>query len=272
MGIHDGKVAIVTGGALGIGGGASHGFAEEGARVIVADIDPDAGHQIVEEIKAAGGEATFVQADFSVSADPRRVVDQAIAIYGGVDFVFNNVGIQPKTSYANAEDTTEDIWDAILSINLKSYWLMSKYAIPAMRKRGGGVIVNNASVQGQQSAPLVTAYAASKGGVLSLTRQMSLDYGRENIRVLAVCPGSIDTSLMRAGMGGNSGEVPDEMDAVVAAAGTRSPIGRIGLPEDIANVVVFLCSDRASFMTGEFVNVDGGVMAQGAWADLGSAG
>lgn len=272
MGIHDGKVVIVTGGALGIGGGASRGFAEEGARVIVADIDPDAGHGAVDEIKADGGDAAFVQADFSVSADPKRVVDQAVAIYGGLDFVFNNVGIQPKTSYTNAEDTTEDIWDAILSINLKSYWLMSKYAIPAMRKRGGGVIVNNASVQGQQSAPLVTAYAASKGGVLSLTRQMSLDYARQNIRVLAVCPGSIDTPLMRDAISGDSGEVPGDMEAAIDDAGARSPIGRIGRPEDIANVVVFLCSDRASFMTGEFVNVDGGVMAQGAWADLGRAG
>jgi NAD(P)-dependent dehydrogenase (short-subunit alcohol dehydrogenase family) len=264
MGIHDDKVVIVTGGALGIGGGASRGFAEEGARVLVADIDPDAGHQIVDDIKADGGKAAFVQADFRVPADPRRVVEAATAHFGGVDFVFNNVGIQPKASYANAEDTTEDMWDAIMSINLKSYWLMSKYAIPVMRSRGGGVIVNNASVQGQQSAPLVTAYAASKGGVLSLTRQMSLDYARQNIRILAVCPGSIDTPLMRAGIPGD----PDQLDAIVESKGGNAPIGRIGLPEDIANVVVFLCSDRASFMTGEFVNVDGGVMAQGTWADM----
>jgi len=272
MGIHDGKVVIVTGGALGIGGGASRGFAEEGARVIVADINPGAGHQRVNEIKADGGEAAFVQADFSVPEDSRRVVEQSVALYGGVDYLFNNVGIQPRTSYTNAEDTTEEIWDAILSINLKSYWLMSKHAIPVMRERGGGVIVNNASVQGQQSAPLVTAYAASKGGVLSLTRQMSLDYARQNIRVLAVCPGSIDTPLMRDALSGGPGEAPDDMNVAVNVAGASSPIGRIGRPEDIANVVVFLCSDKASFMTGEFVNVDGGVMAQGAWADLGRAG
>ena len=272
MGIHDGKVVIVTGGALGIGGGASRAFAEEGARVVVADIDPEAGHQTVDEIKAAGGDAAFIRADFSFAADPRRVVEQAIAHYGGVDFVFNNVGIQPASSYRNAEDTTEDIWDAIMSINLKSYWLMAKYAIPVMRDRGGGVIVNNASVQGQQSAPLVPAYAASKGGVLSLTRQLAIDYARQNIRVLAVCPGSIDTPLMRTAISGEVGDDPADMDAAVANAGAGSPIGRIGTPEDIANVVVFLCSDRASFMTGEFVNVDGGVMAQGAWADLGRAG
>lgn len=272
MGIHDGKVVIVTGGAVGIGGGASRAFAEEGARVLVADIDPDAGHQTVDEINANGGEAAFVQADFSVTADPRRVVEGSVAHYGGVDFVFNNVGIQPRNSYTNAEDTTEEIWDAILSVNLKSYWLMAKYAIPVMRDRGGGVIVNNASVQGQQSAPLVTAYAASKGGVLSLTRQLAVDYARQNIRVLAVCPGSIDTPLMRTAISGETGEDPDDLDAAVAEAGAGSPIGRIGTPEDIANVVVFLCSDKASFMTGEFVNVDGGVMAQGAWADLGRAG
>ncbi|MDA1256301.1 MAG: glucose 1-dehydrogenase [Chloroflexi bacterium] len=271
MGIHDGKIVIVTGGALGIGGGASRAFAGEGARVIVADIDTDAGHQTVDEINAGGGEAAFVQADFSVPADPRRVVEHSVAVFGGVDFVFNNVGIQPRSSYANAEDTTEEMWDAILSINLKSYWLMAKYAIPVMRGRGGGVIINNASVQGQQSAPLVPAYAASKGGVLSLTRQLSLDYARQNIRVLAVCPGSIDTPLMRTAISGEAGEDPEDIDMAVLGAGANSPIGRIGQPEDIANVVVFLCSDKASFMTGEFVNVDGGVMAQGAWADLGRA-
>ncbi len=267
MGMHDGKVAIVTGGALGIGGGASRAFAREGASVVVADIDAAAGAATVAAIRVDGGDAILVRADFGASADCKRVVEETVAAYGGVDFVFNNVGIQPPDSYSRAEDTSEEAWDRIIAVNLTSHFLMAKHAIPEMRKRGGGVIVNNASVQGQQSAPLVPAYAASKGGVLSLTRQLSLDYARENIRVLAVCPGSIDTPLLRAALG----DVPD-MEAAVRDAGTFSPLGRIGRPEDIAAMVVFLCSEKASFMTGEFVNVDGGVMAQGAWAVLPTVG
>ena len=154
------------------------------------------------------------------------------------------------------------MWDRIIGVNLKSCFLMSKYAIPELRKRGGGVIINTASVQGLQSQPLVPPYAASKGGILSLTRQMSLDYAKDNIRVLAVCPGSIDTPMLRAAAGVVGGD-PDE---VVGQWGAAHPIGRVGTGQDIANAVLFLASDKASFMTGENVNVDGGYMALGAWA------
>ena len=153
------------------------------------------------------------------------------------------------------------MWDRIIDINLKSYFLVSKYAIPHLRARGGGVILNTASVQGHLSMRGVPAYAASKGGVLSLTRNMALDYARENIRVLAICPGAIDTELARI----IAREAGDE-EAFVAAWGLDQPIGRLGQPADIANVVLFVASDLADFMTGAYINVDGGVMAMGAWS------
>jgi NAD(P)-dependent dehydrogenase (short-subunit alcohol dehydrogenase family) len=160
------------------------------------------------------------------------------------------------------EDTTEEMWDRIIDVNLKSYFLMSKFTIPEIRKRGGGVIVNTASVQGLQSMPGVPAYAASKGGILSLTRQMSLDYARENIRVVAVCPGAMDTPMLRTALEATT----DDVEAAVRLAGETHPLGRIGTGRDIANAVLFLASDKASFMTGEYVCVDGGYMAMGAWA------
>lgn len=262
MGEFDGKVVIVTGGALGMGGDTAVEFAREGANVAVADINQEAGAKIVERMREAGGEGAFVHADVSQSADCRRVVAETASTFGGVDILFNNVGIQPAESYFNVENTPEEVWDRILGVNLKSRFLMSKYAIPEMRKRGGGVIINNASVQGIQSMPGVPAYAASKGGDLSLTRQMSLDYAAENIRVLAICPGSIDTEMLRAVARREGGDIEER----IVEYGRGHPLGRIGTGQDIANAVLFLASDRASFMTGSYVCVDGGYLAQGAWA------
>ena len=257
-----GKVVIITGGALGIGQATAWEFAKEGAMVAIADVDRRAGEATVAEVVRLGGDGLMLEADVSGSSDCRRVVDATVERFGGVDILFNNVGIQPPASYTNVEDTAEAMWDRIIGVNLKSCFLMSKYSIPQMRKRGGGVIINTASVQGLQSQPLVPPYAASKGGILSLTRQMSLDYAKDNIRVLAVCPGSIDTPMLRAAAGVSGGD-PDD---VVDAWGAAHPIGRVGTGQDIANAVLFLASDKASFMTGENVNVDGGYMALGAWA------
>jgi len=260
MGQFDGKVVIVTGGALGIGRAAALAFAAEGASVTVADVNEAAGSRAVGEMPA--GKGLLVRADVARASECQRVVAETVARFGGVDVLFNNVGIQPPESYANVEGQTEEMWDRILDVNLKSYFLMAKYAIPEMRKRGGGVIVNTASVQGLQSMPGVPAYAASKGGVLSLTRQMAVDYARENIRVTAVCPGTIDTEMVRAAAAGE----PDGVEAALKRYGESHPIGRIGTGQDIANAVLFLASDRASFITGEYVCVDGGYMALGAWA------
>ena len=177
--------------------------------------------------------------------------------------LFNNVGIQPPDSYRSVEDTPEELWDRIVDVNLKSYFLMAKYAIPEMRKRGGGVIVNNASVQGLQSMKGVPPYAASKGGVLSLTRQLAVEYAAEGIRVAGDLPRH-DRHRDGARLGARWSA--DDVEAALRRYGQSHPIGRIGTGQDIANVVLFLASDKASFMTGEYVCVDGGYMALGAWA------
>ena len=262
MGEFDGKVVIVTGGALGIGRATAIEFAKAGGSVVIADVNEEAGRDVESELNELGAGGLLVHADVGRMAECRRVVAETVEAFGGVDVLFNNVGIQSPDSYKNVEDTPEEMWDRIIDVNLKSYYMMSKFAIPEMRKRGGGAIINTASVQGLQSQKLVPAYAASKGGVLSLTRQMALDYAEENIRVLAVCPGTIDTEMVRTVARMEGGDT----DAVIADWGKGHPIGRVGQGVDIANVVLFLASEKASFMTGEHVNVDGGFMALGAWA------
>ena len=264
----DGKVVIVTGGALGMGGDTAAEFARNGASVIIADLNAEAGLRRESHIRAEGGRALFVESDVALADNARRVIETATARFGGVDVLFNNVGIQPVDSYTNVEDTPESMWDRILAVNLKSYFLMAKYAIPEIRERGGGVIINNASVQGLQSQYLVPAYAASKGGVLSLTRQMALDYAPENIRVLAICPGTIDTDMVRTAAAAEGGDIEETLDRF----GAGHPVGRIGTGQDIANLVLFLASEKSSFMTGTHVVIDGGYMALGAWAGGAGAG
>lgn len=258
MGEFNGKVVIVTGGAKGIGRGISLSFAREGANVLCADIDVAAGAEISAAAQGLAGKLVFVNADVSVAEQCKGLVDKAVADFGGVDILCNNVGIQPTRSYLPAHELPEEDWDRIINVNLKSRFLMTKYCVPQMKRRGGGVIINTASVQGLQSALGVSAYAASKGGDLSLTRQLALEYAKDNIRVLAINPGTIETPLALEGSA--------SLEAMREAAARTHPIGRIGQPQDIANVVLFLASDKASFMTGEFVNVDGGMMAKGAWA------
>jgi NAD(P)-dependent dehydrogenase (short-subunit alcohol dehydrogenase family) len=268
MGQFDNKTVIVTGGALGIGGAASLAFAREGANVTVMDLNRDAGEATVAKITSNGGKGLFVEADAGTSAGCLKTVDETVDAFGGLNIVFNNVGIQPPSSYMNAVDLPEEMWDRIIDVNLKSRFLMAKYSIPHMRKAGGGVIVSSASVQGLQSMPGVSAYAASKGGDLSLMRQLSLDFAADNIRVLAVNPGTIDTPMVR-----NATEaVGDDISVALSSYGKDHPLGRVGKPEEIAEVVLFLASDRASFMTGESVTVDGGMMAKGAWAGGAGAG
>lgn len=254
----DGKVVIVTGGAKGIGRAISLSFAREGANVVCADVDTAAGNEVTAAAQGSAGKLLFFKGDVSQSAVCQDLVATAVAEFGGVDILCNNVGIQPKESYLPADELPEETWDRIVGVNLKSNFLMTKYCVPEMRKRGGGVIINTASVQGLQSALGVAPYAASKGGQLSLTRQLALEYAKDNIRVLAVNPGTIETPLALAGS--------NSVAELRAAAERTHPLGRIGQPQDIANVVLFLASDGASFMTGESVTVDGGMMAKGAWA------
>ena len=262
MGEFDGKSVIVTGGALGIGRGVSKAFAFEGAGVTVMDVDDDAGAEVVVSITSVGSHAQFVHADAGTAEGCSATVDAAVHTFGRVDVVINNVGIQPPASYLDAVDLPEESWDRIIDVNLKSRFLMAKYAVPHMRKAGGGVIISTASVQGLLSMPFVSAYAASKGGDLSLMRQMSIDFAKDNIRVLSVNPGTINTPMVWNAFEGTGADLEQ---GLIDSAKTH-PLGRIGRPSDIANVMLFLASDRASFMTGSYINVDGGMMAVGAWA------
>lgn len=262
MGEYTGKTVIVTGGAKGIGRAISLSFARAGANTVCADIDETAGAEITQLAADTAGKLLFVKADVSQAAECKALVEQTVATFGGVDVLCNNVGIQPTNSYLPAHELPEELWDRIINVNLKSRFLMTKYCVPEMKKRGGGAIINTASVQGVQSALGVAPYAASKGGDLSLTRQLALEYAQDNIRVLAVNPGTIETPLVAeaaAAMG-------ETVDSLRARWGAAHPLNRIGQPQEIANVVLFLASDKASFMTGSYVNVDGGMLAKGAWA------
>ena len=255
------KVAIVTGGAKGIGRGICLAFAGEGAQVLCADVDEKAGAELADQCNEPAGTIRFRQTDVSQSSECQALVQATVSAWGGVDILCNNVGIQPASSYMPAHELPETMWDRIIGVNLKSFFLMTKACVPEMKKRSGGVIINTASVQGLQSMKGVPAYAASKGGILSLTRQLALEYAEDNIRVLAVNPGSIDTPLVAESLEIIDGD-KEELRKRIAMT---HPIGRIGQPEDIAHAVLFLASDKASFMTGEYVCVDGGLMAKGAW-------
>ncbi len=262
MGEFTGKVVIVTGGAKGIGRAITLGFARAGASVVCADVDETAGKEVVELASTTEGAVRFVNADVSEAEACKALVETAVNEFGGVDVLCNNVGIQPTNSYLPAHELPEEMWDRIINVNLKSRFLMVKYCVPRLQERGGGVIINTASVQGLQSALGVAPYAASKGGDLSLTRQLALEYAKDNIRVLAVNPGTIETPLV-AESAAVAGKTIDDMRATWSEA---HPLNRIGQPQEVANAVLFLASDKASFMTGSYVNVDGGMMAKGAWA------
>lgn len=214
-------------------------------------------------LAADGAVVIATEGDVSVAADAQRMVLESVEELGHLEILVNNAGIQPVDWYFRVEDTPEEVWDTILSVNLKGTFLMSKYAIPHIRDAGGGSIVNMASVQGLQSMPRVPSYAASKGGILSLTRNMALDYAQDGIRVNAICPGTIDSGMVRVSARADGGDEEDN----VRRYGALHPLGRIGRPDEIAQAVLFLAGKRSSFITGEHLNVDGGFMAQGAWTD-----
>lgn len=254
-----GKVVIVTGGAGGLGKDFSLEFARRGAEVVCGDIDTAAGRNLIAEAAGLPGRIHFVPGSMSEANTCDRLAEAAKAL-GGVDVLCNNVGIQPAKSYVPAHELDDDLWDAILTVNLKSYFWMVKRCVPLMKARHGGVIINTASVQGLQSQKSAAAYAASKGGVLSLTRQLALEYAEDNIRVLAIAPGTFDTPLLRDVADG----IADK--TYMQRLKNAYPMKRFGRPEELAKVVAFLASDDASFMTGECITVDGGIMAQGGWA------
>ena len=256
------RVVIVTGGAKGIGRATCLAFLESGDRVLCLDTDSEAGEALAAEA-GESSELRFQKSDVTRPEDCRAAVADALESWGRVDVLVNNAGIQPIESYVLSHELPESLWDRILDVNLKAAYLLAKEVLPVMQRQpDGGVVVNVASVQGLQSAPLVAAYAASKGGLLSLTRQWALDYANSGIRVVAVNPGTIETPLVA-----ESAEAHGlSLEEARAQGAENHPIGRVGQPEEIARVIRFVAGPEASFMTGEFVNVDGGLMAKGAWA------
>ena len=247
-----GKVAIVTGAASGIGRESALAFARAGAKVVAADVTVDGGEETIRMIKDLGGEAVFVQVDVTKADEVKGMVESAVATYGRLDFAHNNAGIEGIAGPCVA--CTEENWDRTININLKGVFLCCKYEIPEMLKAGGGSIVNTSSVAGLVGFGGIPAYTASKHGVAGLPKTLALDYAKENIRCNAVCPGVIHTPMIDRFTGGD----PAALEAMTAT----EPVGRLGKPEEIADAVVYLCSDEASFITGAAIPVDGGFVAQ----------
>ena len=247
-----GKVILVTGGGSGIGRATSALLARQGAKVMIADYVPESAERTVKIIKDAGGEASCVAADVSVTKQVEMMVAKTVETYGRLDGAFNNAGIEGKM--ADTIAYPEDVFDRVIAINLKGVWLCLKYEIAQMLQQGGGAIVNTASGAGLVGVVGLSAYVASKHGVIGLTKTAALEYAKAGIRVNAVCPGVIQTPMVAR----LTSSRPDLSEALVAA----EPIGRTGKPEEIAEAVVWLCSDAASFVTGHAMSVDGGYVAQ----------
>ncbi len=246
------KVALITGAGSGIGRESALLFAREGARVVVADVNDDAGRAVVEELRAAGGEAVYVHADVSKSSDAEGMVRAAEERFGRLDVLFNNAGI----SHARDDDavaTEEEVWDLTMNINLKGVFLGCKYGIPALRRAGGGSIINTASfVALLGAATPQLAYTASKGGVLAMTRELAVIHAREGIRVNALCPGPLRTELLMKYL-----DTEEKRQRRLV----HIPMGRFGEAGEIARAALFLASGESSFTTGATFLVDGGITA-----------
>jgi len=247
------KVAIVTGAGKGIGWGIAKVFSEEGAKVVVVDWDEEAGEKSAEEIRQSGGDAIFVHCDVSNEEQVKAMVQATIEKYGRIDVLVNNAGIGV---YKSVLEATSDDWDRCLAVNLKGVFLCSKYAIPHMQKVGKGAIINISSVHSHATVNGVAPYAASKGGITALTRNMAIDYG-PTIRVNSIAPGWVLTPLIQSIFDGY-----DDPAAQRRLVEQRQVMKRIGQPEDIGYAAAFLASDEASFITGTQLFVDGGLTAQ----------
>jgi NAD(P)-dependent dehydrogenase (short-subunit alcohol dehydrogenase family) len=247
----EGRTAIVTGGAMGIGKACAACLVREGASVVIVDRDGEAASRAAAEIGNAG-KIAWIPANIARFADNQSAVAMAVERFGGLDILINNAGIQ---TYGDALTTTEEIWDRTMDVNLKGQWLMAKAAIPAMLQRSKGSIVNIASVQGLASQRNVLAYSTSKHAMIGLTRTMAVDFADRSIRVNCVCPGTVDTPMVRKII-----EADRNPAALERVLNRMHPLGRIATAEEIGEVAAFLASDRASFMTGSVVTVDGGLM------------
>jgi len=249
------KVAIITGAGSGQGRAAALIFSREGARIAVSDWKPELGDETVTLVKKAGGEAIFIRSDVSDSADVQNLVRITVSTYGRIDILYNNagVGFSSPLSMSDVINTPEADWDRVIAINLRSMYLTAKYGIPEMIKTGGGSIINTASIAALIGSEAAHAYTAAKGGMVALSRALAVEFGPKNIRVNCICPGAIDTPM-----------IAPVIDPLKKSGEPfmRSPIRRLGMPEDIANCALYLASDESSFVTGATLVVDGGYIAQ----------
>ena len=244
------KVTIITGAGSGMGRATARLFAREGAKVVVADIDPKTGEEVVSEISKAGGEALFVPVNVADESQVQRMVQAAVERFGAVHVLYNNAGIMPGDDGA-VTDISEQTWDKVLDVNLKSAFFCCKYAIPEMIRAGGGSIINTASFVALLGCTVPQdAYTASKGGMISLTRSLAVQYAKRGVRANAICPGPIETSLLRI-LWTSEEERNKRLD--------RIPLGRFGAPEDIVYLALYLASDESSWTTGAVMVVDGGI-------------
>ena len=250
----EGKVALITGAGSGIGQASALRFAQEGARVAVVDWNPEGGRETAEAVREQGGQAVYIAADVSQEPDARHMVDAAMEVFGGLDVLFNNAGIQV---FGTLPDTSEADWHRVMDVNLKGIYLACKYAIPHMIERGGGSIINTSSVLGLVGDPDLPAYGATKGGILAMTKAMAQAHGRQGIRVNAICPGDVDTPIVREYF-----QHQPDPEAARHEVAKAYALGRIARPEEIANVALFLASGESSFITGTYIVVDGGLTSK----------
>jgi len=256
MALLTGKVALVTGAAGGIGRAAALEMARAGAKVCVVDINEEQGEITAQLVREAGGEAFFQPCNVTLAEDCQRVLSGVIERWGKLDVLFNNAGI---TRRRNVIETTEQEWDQVMAVNVKSIFLMCKYAVPLMADNGGGSIINTASGWGLVGGGNAVSYCASKGAVVLLTKAMAVDHGPQNIRVNCVCPGDTDTNMLR-----DEALQLGQPEMALVEAGVDRPLQRVGQPSEIGQVVVFLASDMSSFVTGDSLVVDGGGLAGSA--------
>lgn len=248
------KTAVVAGGGSGIGRATAIALASEGASVAIIDINEENAQGTADEISAAGGSAIALPADVTKMAEAGQAVNKAVSTFGGINYLCNSAGLQ---SYGTVVTTDEETWDRTMAVNVKSMFIVSKFCIPEIVKQGGGAVVNISSVQGLRCQSNVAAYATSKGAAIALTRSMALDHAHENIRVNCICPGSIDTPMLRYGAAKHGDE-----EEVLKLWGSHHPIGRVGKAEEIAQTVLFLFSESSGFMIGQPLVVDGGLMSK----------
>lgn len=245
------KVALITGGSSGIGAAAAVAFARKGARVVIASRNEAAGAEVVRLIRSTGGDAVWIQTDVTVGTQVEALIGRTVDRFGRLDYAFNNAGSGFKK--ALTADLEEEEWDRTIDGFLKSVWLCMKYEIAVMLRSGSGVIVNNASVDGVRGYPSGASYSAAKHGVLGLTKSAALEYVCNGIRINAICPGWIETPPVQSWMKHDS--------AAAARITAEEPIGRLGRPDEVADAVIWLCSDQATFVVGATLAVDGGYLA-----------